>query len=266
MLSLDAPLDRDSGLTVADGIADDDGARAGAPAARQRASRLGRRDGSPSSTRASGCVIERRYGLNGCEVTTLEELPPRSASRASACGRSRARRSTSCAQLERRGAAGASDARTTLLVSAPTRSAAVRYVVARSVAGAGSTSIARSSVATSASRSPLERRRRRSAASANDSPIAANAIANCGQRAAARCAKASGPSCGMPRQPGAREPAIQVVPQHERALLLAPLHGEPARARARPRPTAPARCTPTICHGANGRASSRATASAGARG
>jgi RNA polymerase nonessential primary-like sigma factor len=73
MLSLDAPVDRESGLTIADGIADDEA----------RAPELLLHD-SAIETSVAGwlaelnprqrLVIERRYGLNGCEVTTLEEL------------------------------------------------------------------------------------------------------------------------------------------------------------------------------------------------
>jgi len=73
MLSLDAPIDRDSGLTVADGIADDEA----------RAPELLLHDSAIESSVAGWLselnprqrmVIERRYGLNGCEVTTLEDL------------------------------------------------------------------------------------------------------------------------------------------------------------------------------------------------
>lgn len=73
MLSLDAPLDRESGLTVADGIADEDA----------RAPELLLHDSAIEASVAGWLaelnprqrlVIERRYGLNGCEVTTLEEL------------------------------------------------------------------------------------------------------------------------------------------------------------------------------------------------
>ncbi len=73
MLSLDAPIDRESGLTVADGIADDDA----------RAPELLLHDSAIEASVAGWLaelnprqrlVIERRYGLNGCEVTTLEEL------------------------------------------------------------------------------------------------------------------------------------------------------------------------------------------------
>ncbi|MFO1415004.1 MAG: RNA polymerase sigma factor RpoS [Burkholderiales bacterium] len=72
-LSLDAPLDRDSGLTVADGIADDDA----------RSPELLLHDSAIENSVAGWLaelnprqrlVIERRYGLNGCEVTTLEAL------------------------------------------------------------------------------------------------------------------------------------------------------------------------------------------------
>lgn len=73
MLSLDAPIDRESGLTVADGIADDEA----------RAPELLLHDSAIEASVArwlaelnprQRLVIERRYGLNGCEVTTLEEL------------------------------------------------------------------------------------------------------------------------------------------------------------------------------------------------
>jgi RNA polymerase nonessential primary-like sigma factor len=73
MLSLDAPLDRDSGLTVADGVADDEA----------RAPELLLHDSAMVASVAGWLgelnarqrrVIERRYGLNGCEVATLEEL------------------------------------------------------------------------------------------------------------------------------------------------------------------------------------------------
>jgi RNA polymerase nonessential primary-like sigma factor len=73
MLSLDAPLDRESGLTIADGIADDDA----------RAPELLLHDSAIEASVAGWLaelnprqrmVIERRYGLNACEVTTLEDL------------------------------------------------------------------------------------------------------------------------------------------------------------------------------------------------
>lgn len=72
-LSLDAPLDRDSGLTVADGVADEDA----------RAPELLLHDSAIVASVAGWLaelsarqrrVIERRYGLGGCEVATLEEL------------------------------------------------------------------------------------------------------------------------------------------------------------------------------------------------
>jgi len=73
MVSLDAPIDRESGLTVADGIADDEA----------RAPELLLHDSAIEASVAGWLdelnprqrmVIERRYGLNGCEVTTLEDL------------------------------------------------------------------------------------------------------------------------------------------------------------------------------------------------
>jgi RNA polymerase nonessential primary-like sigma factor len=73
MLSLDAPLDRESGLTIADGIADEDA----------RAPELLLHDSAIEASVAGWLaelnprqrmVIERRYGLNACEVTTLEDL------------------------------------------------------------------------------------------------------------------------------------------------------------------------------------------------
>ena len=51
--SLDAPLDRDGGVSIADGVADDERARAGAPAAQHARSRRGCGSGSTSSTSAS---------------------------------------------------------------------------------------------------------------------------------------------------------------------------------------------------------------------
>ncbi|MCC6867965.1 MAG: RNA polymerase sigma factor RpoS [Burkholderiales bacterium] len=73
VLSLDAPLDRESGMTIADGLADDDA----------RAPELLLHDSAIEASVArwlaelnprQRMVIERRYGLGGCEVTTLEEL------------------------------------------------------------------------------------------------------------------------------------------------------------------------------------------------
>jgi len=73
MLSLDAPLDRESGLTIADGLADNEA----------RAPELLLHDSAIESSVAGWLaelqprqrmVIERRYGINGCEVSTLEDL------------------------------------------------------------------------------------------------------------------------------------------------------------------------------------------------
>jgi RNA polymerase nonessential primary-like sigma factor len=73
VLSLDAPLDRESGMTLADGLADDD---ARAPELMLHVAEI--------ETAVEGwlaelnprlrLVIERRYGLNGCDVATLDEL------------------------------------------------------------------------------------------------------------------------------------------------------------------------------------------------
>ncbi|MFO1399134.1 MAG: RNA polymerase sigma factor RpoS [Burkholderiales bacterium] len=73
MLSLDAPIDRDSGMTIADGVADEEA----------RSPELLLHDTAIENSVAGWLaelnprqrlVIERRYGLNGCEVTTLEAL------------------------------------------------------------------------------------------------------------------------------------------------------------------------------------------------
>lgn len=73
VLSLDAPLDRDSGMTIADGVADDEA----------RAPELLLHDSAIETSVAGWLaelgarqrhIIERRYGLNGCDVATLEEL------------------------------------------------------------------------------------------------------------------------------------------------------------------------------------------------
>jgi RNA polymerase nonessential primary-like sigma factor len=73
MLSLDAPLDRESGLTVADGIADEE---ARAPELLLHDSAIEASIGGwlAELTQRQRLVIERRYGLNGCEVSTLEGL------------------------------------------------------------------------------------------------------------------------------------------------------------------------------------------------
>ena len=73
MLSLDAPIDRDSGLTVADGIADDE-ARAPELLLHNSAIEASVVGWLAELTPRQRLVIERRYGLNGCEVTTLEDL------------------------------------------------------------------------------------------------------------------------------------------------------------------------------------------------
>ncbi len=73
VLSLDAPLDGESGYTIADGLADDEA----------RAPEILLHDSAIESSVAGWLlelnprqrvVIERRYGLNGAEVATLEEL------------------------------------------------------------------------------------------------------------------------------------------------------------------------------------------------
>ena len=73
MLSLDAPLDRESGLTIADGIADDD-ARAPELLLHDSAIEASVAGWLAELNARQRMVIERRYGLNGCEVSTLEDL------------------------------------------------------------------------------------------------------------------------------------------------------------------------------------------------
>ena len=73
MLSLDAPLDRESGLTIADGIADDE-ARAPELLLHDSAIEASVAGWLAELNARQRLVIERRYGLNGCDVTTLEEL------------------------------------------------------------------------------------------------------------------------------------------------------------------------------------------------
>ncbi len=73
VLSLDAPLDRDSGATLADGLADDD---ARAPELMLHVAEIESAVGgwlAELNPRQRG-VIERRYGLNGHEVATLDVL------------------------------------------------------------------------------------------------------------------------------------------------------------------------------------------------
>jgi len=73
MISLDAPIDRDSGLTIADAIADDE-ARAPELLLHDTAIEASVAGWLAELNARQRLVIERRYGLNGCEVTTLEEL------------------------------------------------------------------------------------------------------------------------------------------------------------------------------------------------
>ncbi len=73
VLSLDASLDRESGATLADGLADDD---ARAPELMLHVAEIETAVGgwlAELSVRQR-VVIERRYGLNGCEVATLDQL------------------------------------------------------------------------------------------------------------------------------------------------------------------------------------------------
>ncbi len=73
VLSLDAPLDRESGRTLADGLADDE---ARSPELMLHVSEIEAAVGGwlAELTGRQRLVIERRYGLNGCEVVTLDEL------------------------------------------------------------------------------------------------------------------------------------------------------------------------------------------------
>ncbi|MBP6564843.1 MAG: RNA polymerase sigma factor RpoS, partial [Burkholderiales bacterium] len=73
VLSLDAPLDRDPSITIADALADED---AIAPELLLHHNALEKSvpewlSELPARQRL---VIERRYGLNGAEVATLDEL------------------------------------------------------------------------------------------------------------------------------------------------------------------------------------------------
>jgi RNA polymerase nonessential primary-like sigma factor len=72
-ISLDAPLDRDQGLTVRDGVADD---AAVSPELLLHVSSIERFVGEwlAELTDRQRRVIERRYGLNGCDVAALDEL------------------------------------------------------------------------------------------------------------------------------------------------------------------------------------------------
>ena len=73
--SLDAPLDRESGASIGDSIADDGAA---APELLLHNSEIEAwvRQWLSELTPRQRTVIERRYGLNGCDTATLEELAP----------------------------------------------------------------------------------------------------------------------------------------------------------------------------------------------
>ncbi|HEY4138598.1 MAG TPA: RNA polymerase sigma factor RpoS [Casimicrobiaceae bacterium] len=72
-ISLDAPLDREQGLTVRDGVADD---AAVSPELLLHVNGIERYVGEwlAELTDRQRRVIERRYGLNGCDVAALDEL------------------------------------------------------------------------------------------------------------------------------------------------------------------------------------------------
>jgi len=72
-ISLDAPLDRDGGLSVRDGVADE---AAVSPELLLHVNSIERFVGEwlAELTDRQRCVIERRYGLNGCDVAALDEL------------------------------------------------------------------------------------------------------------------------------------------------------------------------------------------------
>ena len=72
-LSLDAPLDRDPGLTVGEGVADES---ALSPELLLHESALERTVAEWMSelTERQRRVVERRYGLNGCTLATLDDL------------------------------------------------------------------------------------------------------------------------------------------------------------------------------------------------
>jgi RNA polymerase nonessential primary-like sigma factor len=73
VLSLDQPLDRESGATLADGLADDD---ARAPELMLHVAEIESAVGGwlAELNARQRAVIERRYGLNGYEVATLDVL------------------------------------------------------------------------------------------------------------------------------------------------------------------------------------------------
>ncbi len=72
-LSLDAPLDADASLTVQDGVADE---AAASPELLLHVSGIERlvREWLAELSDRQRRVIERRYGLNGCDVVTLDQL------------------------------------------------------------------------------------------------------------------------------------------------------------------------------------------------
>ena len=72
-LSLDAPLDRDPGLTVGEGVADES---ALSPELLLHESALERTvaEWLGELTERQRRVVERRYGLNGCNLATLDDL------------------------------------------------------------------------------------------------------------------------------------------------------------------------------------------------
>ena len=73
VISLDAPMDRESGMTIGEGIADDD-ARAPELLLHDSAMETSIAGWLSELSPRQRMVIERRYGLNGCEVATLEDL------------------------------------------------------------------------------------------------------------------------------------------------------------------------------------------------
>ena len=263
MLSLDAPMDRESGLIVVDGIADDDARRARAPAAQQRRSRH----------RCGMARGAQRAPANGDRAPLRTQRPRRgdargaraasSASRASACARSRARRSKSCARkLE---AARARPRRAALTVLTPPGSAGVPRAAAsrapaarRSRARACATQRASRSASARVDRAVAQHRERLADRRERDRELRP-------ARRGARGDRRADPR-GLPRQAGAREPRAQVVPQRERALLPPPPPHEPADERARPtRSTIGAPSDHDLPRRELVEPASRATASAAAR-
>jgi RNA polymerase nonessential primary-like sigma factor len=71
--SLDAPLDRDGSVSIADGVADD-GALAPELLLHNTEIETWVRQWLEELTDRQRIVIERRYGLNGRDVATLEAL------------------------------------------------------------------------------------------------------------------------------------------------------------------------------------------------